>query len=217
MVFCFTFTISELSLIGQSNDILLRYVYIASKYMKKLILWNVVTLDGRFEGEKPWDLSFHELVWGSELEEFSIAQLAEASMLVFGENTYKGMAEYWASAEAADAKVAPFMNSIAKIVCSRTLDQAEWNNTIIVRDAVNEIQRLKEEDGGPMYVFGSVILSESLMNAGLFDEIRLCVAPIILGKGRHLFTDTTAQRKLRLLEVRALESGGVILRYEAVN
>ena len=63
--------------------------------MKKLIMWNVVTLDGRFEGEQPWDLSFHELVWGPELEAVSIAQLAEASMLVFGENTYKGMADYW--------------------------------------------------------------------------------------------------------------------------
>ena len=180
-------------------------------------MWNVVTLDGRFEGEKPWDLSFHELVWGPELETLSIAQLKEASMLVFGENTYKGMAEYWSHAEATDAKVAPLMNSIAKIVCSRTREKAEWNNTTVVRDAESEIQRLKEGEGGPMYVFGSGILSESLMNAGLFDEIRLCVAPTILGKGRHLFTDTNSQRNFKLLEASPLENGGVILRYEVVN
>lgn len=180
-------------------------------------MWNVVTLDGRFEGEKPWDLSFHELVWGPELEALSIAQLEGASMLVFGENTYKGMADHWSNAEATDLRVAPFMNSIAKIVCSPTLEKAEWNNTTVVRDAESEIKRLKEEEGGPMFVFGSGILSESLMNAGLFDEIRLCVAPTILGKGRHLFTDTNTQRNLKLLEARPLENGGVILRYEVVN
>ncbi len=181
--------------------------------MKKLIMWNVVTLDGRFEGDTPWDLSFHELVWGPELEALSIAQLEEASMLVFGEHTYKGMAEYWSNAEGADLKVAGYMNSIAKIVCSRTRETAEWNNTVIVRDAVDEIKRLKEEEGGPMYVFGSGILSESLMKAGLFDEIRLCVAPTILGKGRYLFTDSDESKNLALLEARPLQSGGVILRY----
>lgn len=184
--------------------------------MKKLIMWNVVKLNGCFEGEKPWDLFFHELVWGPELEALSIAQLEEASMLIFGERTYKGMAEYWQNAEATDGVVTSLMNSIAKIVCSKTLEKAEWNNTTIVRDAVSEIQHLKEEGGGPMFVFGSGMLSESIMNAGLFDEIRLCIAPTILGKGRHLFTDTISQRNFKLLEAKALSNGGVILRYEVV-
>ncbi len=184
--------------------------------MRKLIMWNVVSLDGCFEGEKPWDLSFHELVWGPELEALSIAQLEEASMLVFGENTYKGMAEYWVKAGGTDEAVASRMNSIAKIVCSKTMEKAEWNNTTIARDAVSEIRRLKEEEGGPLFVFGSGILAESLMNAGLFDEIRLCVAPTVLGKGRHLFTDTNRKSNFTLLETRSLPNGGVILRYEAV-
>lgn len=185
--------------------------------MRKLIMWNVVTLDGCFEGEKPWDLSFHQLVWGPELEALSLVQLREASALVFGENTYTGMAEYWAHADETDPAVAPLMNSIAKIVCSHTLNKAEWNNTNIVRDAVGEIRQLKEKEGGPMYVFGSGMLSVSLMNAGLFDEIRLCVAPTILGKGRRLFTDANKQQKLKLLETKPLANGGVILRYEVVN
>lgn len=180
-------------------------------------MWNVVTLDGRFEGEKAWDLSFHELVWGPELEALSLAQLQEASMLVFGKNTYTGMAEYWSQAETTDETVAPFMNSIAKVVCSPTLEKAEWNNTTIVRDAVSEIKRLKEGEGGPMFVFGSGILSESLMNAGLFDEIRLCIAPTILGKGRHLFTDTNSQRNFKLLEATPLSNGGVVFRHEVMT
>ncbi len=166
---------------------------------------------------KSMDLCLHELVWGPEMQALSIAQLEEASVIIYGENTYKGMADYWPNAEGTDAKVAPLMNNIAKIVCSQTRKIAEWNNTTIVRDGVSEIQRLKEEEGGPMFVFGSGILSESLMNAGLFDEIRLCVAPTVLGKGRHLFTDTNTQRNFKLLEARPLPSGGVILRYEVVN
>jgi dihydrofolate reductase len=185
--------------------------------MRKLIMWNMITLDGCFEGGNPWDLSFHELVWGPELEAFSIAQLQEASALVFGENTYKGMADYWAKASETDPNIAPLMNNIAKIVCSPTLENADWNNTAIVRDAVDEIARLKEEAGGPMYVFGSGVLSESLMNAGLFDEIRLCVAPTILGEGRHLFTNGITTRKLNLIESRSLDRGGVVLRYEVIN
>ena len=185
--------------------------------MRKLIMWNVVTLDGRFEGVEPWDLSFHALVWGPELEAFIEAQLQEASMLVFGERTYTGMAEYWKKAGGEDEPVAPRMNSIAKVICSQTLETADWNNTTIVRDAIGDIQRLKGEAGGPMFVFGSGILSESLLNAGLFDEIRLCVAPTILGAGRHLFSDAHMPRTVKLLETKPHKNGGVILRYEVVN
>lgn len=176
-------------------------------------MWNVVTLDGCFEGERPWDLSFHNLVWGPELEHFCLEQLREADMLVFGKNTYKGMAEYWPTAEE-KGEITAFMNSIAKVVCSSSLDKAGWNNTTIVRDAVPELQRLKEQGDRPMYIFGSGKLSQSLMNAGMIDEIRLCIAPIILGHGRPLFMDEHTTRNLKLLESRPLQNGGVIVRYE---
>lgn len=180
--------------------------------MRKIIVWNVVTLDGCFEGEKPWDLSFHSLVWGPELQALSLEQLREADMLVFGENTYKGMAEYWPTAEG-EGEVTAFMNSIPKVVCSSSREKAEWNNTTIVRDAISELQRLKEQGDGPMYIFGSGKLTRSLMNAGIIDEIRLCVAPIILGRGRRLFTDENRTCNLTLLESRPLQNSGVILWY----
>ncbi len=184
--------------------------------MRKLIVWNVVTLDGCFEGEKPWDLAFHSLVWDPDLERLSLEQLKEADMLVFGKNTYHGMAEYWPTAEA-EGEVTPLMNSITKVVCSTTLEKAEWNNTTIIRDAVPELTRLKAQGDRPMYIFGSGKLVESLLNAGMIDEIRLCVAPIILGRGRRLFTDGNAMRNLKLLESRSLQNGGVILRYGVDN
>jgi len=178
--------------------------------MRKLIMWNVMTLDGCFEGEKNWDLDFHNLVWGSELKQLSFEQLKAADMLVFGDVTYDGMAKHWPTAE---GKVADLMNNIKKVVCSKTRETADWSNAVIVKDAVSEIRKLKNEGDRAMFVFGSAILSQSLMNAGLFDEIRLCVAPVILGKGRRLFSEKTQKQNLKLAQSQTLPNGGVILKY----
>ncbi|MFW9970647.1 MAG: dihydrofolate reductase family protein [Candidatus Odinarchaeota archaeon] len=181
--------------------------------MRKLVMWNMITLDGYFEGEKKWDLGFHELVWGKELDDFSIEQLKTADMLVFGKTTYKGMADYWTKAEGQEAEIATYMNKIAKIVCSKTLQTADWNNTKIMHDAIPELLELKKEGGGNMFVFGSGILSASLMKEGLFDEYRLCIVPVFLGKGTRLFNEGLPYQKLKLLEARPLQTGGVIMRY----
>ena len=191
----------------------MRILIIEDSIMRKLIMWNAITLDGYFEGEKNWDLSFHELVWGKELEELSLIQLKSADMLVFGSTTYKGMADYWSKAEGAEGEIAKFMNGIQKVVCSSTLKTADWNNTLIVKDAVAEIPKLKQQGNGDMFVFGSGKLSKSLMKAELFDEFRLCIAPLFLGKGKLLFNQGIPHKKLKLLETRPLVTGGIILRY----
>ena len=90
--------------------------------MSKLIMWNLMTLDGFFEGAKSWDLDFHQLVWGDELEHLSIEQLRSADRLLFGRVTYEGMAAYW---QTATGEVADFMNSLPKVVVSRTLERAD--------------------------------------------------------------------------------------------
>ena len=183
--------------------------------MRKLIMWNLITLDGYFEGEKNWDLGFHEFVWDKELEDFSLTQLKSAGMLIFGETTYKGMAEYWIKDEGDqdEGEIAEYMNKLPKAACSRKRKTADWNNTTIIRDASAEISELKQQGGGDMFVFGSGNLSESLMNADLFDEYRLCLVPVFLGKGRLLFNEGIPHRPLRLLETRPLAKGGIILRY----
>lgn len=178
--------------------------------MRKLIMWNVITLDGYFEGKKSWDLDFHQTVWDKELGDYSIEQLQTADMLVFGRNTYEGMASYWASEE---GEIAEYMNKIQKIVCSATLEVADWNNSSITKDAVAEIPKLKQQGDGNMFVFGSGTLSESLMKADLFDEYRLCLAPVFLGSGTRLFKTGLPHQKLKLLEERPLQTGGVILMY----
>lgn len=184
--------------------------------MRKLIMWNVITLDGYFEGTQNWDLSFHQTVWGQELEKLSIEQLKSAGCLVFGRVTYEGMAAYWTTAQTgtAEQEVAKLMNSLPKLVFSRTLKSAEWNNTTIISEnASHEIQKLKQEGGKDMYVFGSSNLSETFIQNNLFDEYRLCVAPVILGSGRPLFKQGIASKTLSLVSTQQLSTGGVVLKY----
>lgn len=183
---------------------------VAFSNMKKLIMWNVVTLDGYFEGIEPWDLNFHTSVYGDELERFSIEQLDSAEAVIYGSVTYKGMAAYWKNET---GPVADRVNSMKKYVCSGTLQSVDWNNTEVLKDAVADIKKLKQEGEGNLFVFGSGKLSNSLMRAGLFDEYRLCIAPMILGNGRQLFEEGLPIEKLSLLESRTLTTGGVLVRY----
>ena len=180
--------------------------------MSKLIMWNLITLDGFFEGAKSWDLDWHNTVWGEELEQLSLEQLRSADRLLFGRVTCEGMAAYWATA---DGEVAELMNSVPKVVFSRTLQRAEWRNTNLVKgDAAAEVANLKREGDRNTFVFGSADLCATLIRHGLFDEYRLAVTPVILGTGKPLFGRGLSQINLKLLEARPLTTGGVLLRYE---
>ncbi len=175
-----------------------------------------MTLDGYFEGTQNWDLSFHNLIWGQELEKLSIEQLKSADYLIFGRVTYEGMAAYWTKAEAetAEQEVAKLMNSIPKLVFSKTLKSADWNNTTIISEnASAEIQKLKEQGGKDIYVFGSANLSETFINDNLFDEFRIGIAPVILGNGRPLFREGIASNNLSLVSTQPLTTDGVVLKY----
>lgn len=181
--------------------------------MRMLIMWNLITLDGYFEGAKNWDLPWHERVWGEELERFSLDQLQSAEMLMFGRVTYEGMAAYW---QTATGEVADYMNSLPKVVCSRTLQAASWRNAALMKgDAATEVAKLKQQGDGNIFVFGSANLSKTLMRERLFDEYRIGIAPVIHGSGRLLFSDGTRPDALQLLETRQLSTGCLILRYKS--
>jgi dihydrofolate reductase len=179
--------------------------------MSKLILWNMLSLDGFFEGAKSWDVEWFQSFFDKELEQFSIEQLRQAGALLFGRVTYEGMAAYW---QTATGVVADYMNRLPKVVFSRTLKRAEWNNTRLIHDNVaEEAAKLKGEIDGDLYVFGSGQLCATLLEAGLFDEVRLGATPIILGRGATLFGRDLPRVRLKLLEARPLSTGTVILRY----
>jgi dihydrofolate reductase len=182
--------------------------------MAKLIIWNVMALDGAFEGAAPWDLSMHETVWGPELEKLSTEQLAEAAVLLFGKNTYEGMYEYWAKEAKETGDIADGMNGAPKAVISTTLKSADWNTRLL--RSLDDVKALKKDAGDKhIFVFGSAKLTSSLRKAGLIDEYRLCVAPILLGKtgGAPMFKPDDERLRLDLIQARPITGGGVLLFY----
>ncbi len=174
-----------------------------------------MTLDGFFEGTKSWELDWHNLVWGEEMDRMSIEQLKTAGMLLFGRVTYEGMASYWSTAKGEVGEVAERMNAIPKIVFSRTLEKAEWNNTRLIKEnAVEETVKLKSGPGKDLFIFGSADLSSTFMQRGLIDEYRLGVVPVVLGGGNPLFKPAQQRMKMKLIDAKTFANGFVILRYQ---
>lgn len=178
---------------------------------RRLITWNLQSLDGHFEGPALWSLDFHVTAWGDELRQYSLAQAREVGVLLFGRTTYAGMADHWSKQT---DEIAQFMNSVPKIVFSNTMAEATWNNSRLVRgEAADTVRQLKAEQGKDLFSFGSAKLCDSLMRQGLIDEYRLCIAPVVLREGTPLFKPGGEMQRLRLLECRGLQTGGVLLRY----
>lgn len=178
--------------------------------MAKLIAWDLVSADGFFEGAKKWDLDFHNLAWGPELEQLSEAFGDRAAALVFGRVTYEGMAAYWKTA--APGKITSYMNALPKLVASRTLKSVDWNNSRVTADIVPELRRMKAEEEKTLYIFGSADLTHSLLEAGLVDELMICVVPGLLGQGTPLFKPGR-RIALELTSSRPLSNGAVINSY----
>jgi dihydrofolate reductase len=177
--------------------------------MARLIMWNLMTLDGFVEGPGR-DIDWHLDVWGDELEALSIEQGRAACALMFGRVTYELMAGHWPNQT---GEVADFMNALPKYVFSRSLRQSDWSNTqVFGGDAAATVERLKRETPKDIYLFGSADLAAHLIAANLIDEFRIGICPVILGGGTPLFKPG-ATRKLKLVEAKALSTGVVINRY----
>ncbi len=182
--------------------------------MRKVIMFNLITLDGYFEGPNKWDISWHRV--DDEINDFSIKQLDNAGGLLFGRVTYQGMASYWPSPEGFkdDPIVAGKMNSISKYVFSKTLDKVDWNNTQLIKgNAVQEMTRLKNQAGNNLLLFGSADLAQTFTKNNLIDEYRLMVNPVVLGKGNPLFIENGSMLKFNLIDTKIFHNGNVLLSY----
>ena len=181
--------------------------------MRKLIFFMLISLDGFYEGPG------HTIDWhnvDAEFNEFALAQLDSVDLLLFGRVTYELMAAFWPTAAAArdDPLTAAAMNRLPKLVFSRTLASADWQNTRLVRAHVaEEIKKLKAQPGKDMIIFGSSDLSVSLIEEGLIDEFRIMLNPVALGQGKALFTGLPGRLNLELISTRAFKSGNVLLVY----
>jgi len=180
--------------------------------MGNLIMWNIITVDGYFEGKKSWDLPWHDLLWSEDLERLSIKQLSSADALLFGRVTYEGMAKYWRKEVGV---IADYMNSLPKYVTSTTLKTAEWNNSIIIKSNIKkEVQKLKDTFKKDIYIFGSSMLLQELINYELVDEFRIGIAPHIHGSGNLLFKPGLLERNLVVIGVQQVKNNGVIITYK---
>jgi dihydrofolate reductase len=185
--------------------------------MRKVFLFNMTTLDGYFEGPNQ-DISWHNV--DEEFNEFAIEQLNEVDTLLFGRVTYQGMASYWPTelAISDDPEVAGLMNSLPKVVFSKTLDKAEWNNSKLVKENVTEeVLKLKQQPGKDIAIFGSSDLAVTLAEHGLIDEYRLIVNPVFLGGGTPLLNGIKEKLNLKLFNTRIFKSGNVLLYYAPVK
>ena len=180
--------------------------------MRKLVTWNLMTLDGYFEGPSPWSLEFHTLVWDEELEAYSLMQLDEVGTLLFGRRTFDGMADYWSSETGA---IANRMNAVEKIAATREGTTANWSNSRVLQgDISDHVAALKAEDNKKdIFIFGSADLTATLLEGNAVDEIRLGLVPTVLGGGNPLFKDDGVRKDFKLIESRSFKSGGVLLRY----
>jgi dihydrofolate reductase len=182
--------------------------------MRRLFSFNMVTLDGFFEGPDH-DINWHNV--DAEFNEFAIEQTSAVDTLLFGRVTYQLMASFWPSPFAleTDPVVAGLMNRVPKIVFSRTLEKAEWNNTRLIKDHVaEEISKLKQQPGKDLALFGSANLMSTLMQLDLIDEHRIMVNPVILGSGNPLFKNSKDKLNLKLIRTRIFGNGNVLLCYQ---
>jgi dihydrofolate reductase len=169
------------------------------------------SLDGFYEGPNG------ELDWSNadaEFNEFAVRQLDAADTLGFGRATYEHMAGHWPTeqAKANDPAITSRMNDKEKLVFSTTLTHAAWSHTTVVRgEATEHLPTIKAGAGKELLVIGSAHLTANLAQAGLLDELRIMVCPIVLGQGRSLFEDLKDRISLTLLHVRQFASGNVVL------
>jgi len=182
--------------------------------MRKVIFFMLTSLDGFFEGPNG-DINWHRV--DDEFNEFAIAQLNAVEILLFGRVTYEMMASYWPTPEAiaSDPVIAGKMNSLPKIVYSKTLSYVEWQNTrVINKNFVEETWMIKRQPGREMIIFGSSDLAVTFIDNHLIDEYRIMINPIVLGGGKSLFKGIHKILNLNLLKTKTFKSGNVLLFYE---
>ncbi len=183
--------------------------------MRKLIISVQTSLDGYIagpNGEGDWISS------GEEIWKHMFNDLEDVDTVLVGRNTYPEYADYWRSvltapnADPNERKYAQWAERTPHIVFSKTLQSADWANTRIARDPSAEVASLKQQPGKNMVAWGGGEFASALLQTGLADELRITIAPVLLGSGLSLFQQID-QTKLVPIDVRPLVDGSVILRY----
>lgn len=184
--------------------------------MRRLIMFNNVTLDGFFTGPGG-DLGWAHERADEESNAFTSENASGGGALVFGRITYKEMESFWPTPAAQKMlpAVARAMNEMPKIVFSKTLDKVTWSNTTVLKgDPATEMRKLKTAAGPDMAIMGSGTIVSQLAADGLIDEYQFVVNPVVLGTGRTLFEGVEKKLNLRLIKTRTFKNGNIYVCYQ---
>jgi dihydrofolate reductase len=187
--------------------------------MGRIVVTEFISLDGVIEapggGEDyehgGWTFAIER---GDEGDQFKLDELVEAEAQLLGRRTYEGFASAWPGMKD-EAGFAEKMNTMPKYVVSSTLTEAEWENTtVLAGDFVADVERVKDEIDGVIFVAGSAQLVQGLLAHGLVDELRLMVFPVVLGSGKRLFGESAEKTLLQLTDSKTVGAGIAILTFE---
>jgi dihydrofolate reductase len=174
--------------------------------MRKLVVTEFISLDGVIENPG-WTFKY----WNDEIANFKGEETLASDALLLGRATYEGFAAAWPNST---DEGAPYFNGVRKYVVSKSLKNAAWNNSVILSgDLVEEVNKLKRQDGTNITVDGSGKLALSLIKHNLVDSLRLLVYPVVLGKGQRLFEDGITAT-FNLVSAKPFSSGVTALIYE---
>jgi dihydrofolate reductase len=174
--------------------------------MRNLIVTEFLSLDGVMENPA-WTFPY----WNDETAKFKGEETSANEALLLGRVTYQGFAAAWPQRKGDGAE---YFNSARKYVVSTTLDKVEWNNSVLIKgNMVEEITKLKQQDGPDLVVHGSATLVQTLMQHDLVDRYRFLVYPVVVGQGKRLFQEGTTAT-LKLVEAKSFSSGVVAQIYQ---
>ncbi|HSB47097.1 MAG TPA: dihydrofolate reductase family protein [Candidatus Bilamarchaeum sp.] len=190
--------------------------------MRKLAILEFMTMDGVIQapgGPKEdtsggfkyggWSFGHGDDVVGEEMGK----QMSEPFDLLLGRKTYEIFASYWPTAKN-DLEIAEKFNKCTKYVASKTLKKLDWKNSVLLKDAVKEIKKLKEGNGPELQVYGSGNFVQTLLKNDLVDELRLKIYPITLGQGKKLFAEGTIPVAFKLIYSKITPTGVIVATYK---
>jgi len=184
--------------------------------MRDLIVTENITLDGVIDAAEGW---FAPAADDADVDQSDVAaalteQREAADAFLVGRVTFEQMRGYWPQQSDDTTGITQYLNSVFKYVVSSTVNDPGWEHTSVLRGPLSdEIQALKSALGHDIVTTGSITLVHGLIAAGMVDEYRLFVYPVVLGRGRRLFEGASRLLRLRLVESRQFRSGIVLLRY----
>jgi dihydrofolate reductase len=188
---------------------------------RRLFVSMIVSLDGYIEGPD------RELDWfedgDPQFEQYCDEMIDSVGLALYGRRAYELMVSYWPNAEQhprspQDLAFARKMNALPKLVLSRTLEHATWNNTQVLRERIGEtLGELKRTPGKPIVAWAGAGLVATLARLGLVDEYRLIVHPVLLGGGKRLFDGFEGRQSLRLTRTTQLGRNLAVLCYEPIT